>query len=860
VFVPTGLTRHAASLHTKLMLALAVLVALIAGGSAYFLIEREGDRRFLELDERATRIADLLSRSLAQPLWNVELKAIDRQLAALAPNPEVAQFSVIAVNYGPVATVNGPHRPDNPAGSVVRVRAIEYAQFEEFPAQKIGEVRVVLTRAVTQQAIAEARRAILAMVAAVIAAQYAMTFMLLKRMVRGPINRLEEMVDRIAGGDLNARCPVESGDELGRLARRVNAMADRLRDSTARLRESERKYRGIFENALEGIFQLDRSGRLREANPAMARLIGHATPADLMSAVNDHESTYLFTQVQTDTLFETLASQGQIAGLELQLTRRDSSPIWIQLNARGIGGTSGKPPCLEGLLTDITARKQALEELRNHRDQLEQAVRERTAQLVEAKERAEIASGAKSTFLASMSHELRTPLNGILGYAQLLKLDKMLGERHIAGLNVIQQCGEHLLTLINDILDSAKIEANKLELNVTDIPLAEFLRTIVEIIRVKATEKRLDFICDLAPDLPNWVRADAKRLRQVLLNLLSNAVKYTDRGQVSLRVRFSPPTRLCFAVQDTGIGIRADQLEAIFQPFEQAGEARRRLGGAGLGLAISRQYVRLMGGDIQVESRVGQGSTFWFELTVLVVEAEMTTVPPEGVMTGYEGPRKRILVVDDVTENRAVVVDMLSPLGFDMVEAVNGCEGLEKAHTLWPDLILMDIIMPEMDGLEATRRLRHLPAFKDVPIIAISASASREDEDKSLAAGGNAFLPKPVDLGGLLAQIAVLLKLDWTYELPGASPFPEPQTVEVRVAPPAQEMDILLRLAREGDMRGIVQQATHLAELDQRYLPFANQLRLLAQKYQSKSILSLVERYLERRQVPDTGLGTPSPG
>src|SRR3954462_1223059 len=318
-------TRHAASLHTKLMVALTVLVTLMTGGSAYFLIEREGDRRLLELEERATRVADLLSRSLAQPLWNVDIRAIDSQLAALAPNDEVAQFSVTAVNYGVVSTVNGPHGPD-PAG-VVRVRAIEYTPFDEFPVQKIGEVRVELTRAVTQQAIAAARRAILAMVAAVIAAQYVVTFVLLRRMVHGPINRLEEMVDRIAGGDLDARCPVESGDELGRLAGRVNAMAERLRQSTTCLRESERKYRGIFENALEGIFQMDRSGHLRDANPAMARLIGYATPAELMSAVNDHEGIHLFTQSQTNALFKTLASQGEIAAMELQLIRVNDSPI-----------------------------------------------------------------------------------------------------------------------------------------------------------------------------------------------------------------------------------------------------------------------------------------------------------------------------------------------------------------------------------------------------------------------------------------------------------------------------------------------------------------------------------------------------
>jgi len=843
------LTRHTASLHTKLMVALTVLVTLMTGGSAYFLIEREGDRRLLELEERATRIADLLSRSLAQPLWNVDIKAIDSQLAALAPNGEVAQFSVTAVNYGLVSTVNGLHGPD-PNG-VVRVREIEYAPFEEFPVQKIGEVRVELTRAVTQQAIAAARRAILAMVAAVIAAQYVVTFVLLRRMVRGPINRLEEMVDRIASGDLDARCLVESGDELGRLARRVNAMAERLRESTACLRESERKYRGIFENALEGIFQLDRGGHIRDANPAMARLIGYATPAELMSAANDHESGdhesgRLLTQSQTDALFETLALQGEIAGLELRLTRLDGSPIWVQLNARSIGDADGTPLCLEGLLTDITARKQALEELQNYRDQLEWAVRERTAQLVEAKERAEVASEAKSAFLASMSHELRTPLNGILGYAQILQRENRLDNRQTAGLNVIQRSGEQLLILINDILDFAKSEAGKLELYPADIQLARFLRTVAEIINVKATEKRLDFVCEFAPDLPDWVRADQKRLRQALLNLLSNAVKFTDRGQVSLRVSLSPPTRLRFEVRDTGIGIGAEQLEAIFQPFEQAGETQHRIGGTGLGLAISRQYVRLMGGDIQVESRIGQGSAFWFELELPVVEAKLTAALPEWVVTGYRGPRRKVLVVDDVAENRAVVVDMLGHLGFEMIEAVNGREGLKKAQALLPELILMDIVMPEMDGLEATRRLRQLPDFKDLPIIAVSASASIEDEEISLAAGVNAFLPKPVDLDRLLTQIALLMRLNWTYKLPGASPLPEPQRAEPLVAPPAQEMDILLSLAREGDMRGLLRQATRLTELDQRYLPFANQLHLLARGFESKAILRLVERHLEK--------------
>jgi signal transduction histidine kinase/DNA-binding response OmpR family regulator len=473
-----------------------------------------------------------------------------------------------------------------------------------------------------------------------------------------------------------------------------------------------------------------------------------------------------------------------------------------------------------------------------------------SAEANRAKVAAEMANQAKSRFLANMSHELRTPLNGILGYAQILLRDNTLSERQSAGLRVIQQSGEQLLTLINDILDFAKIEAGKQELDLTDIPLAKFLRIIAEIISVKAEQKRLVFICNTAPDLPSGIRADEKRLRQALLNLLANAVKFTDHGQVSLDVRFSPPTRLRFEVQDTGIGISEDQLESIFQPFEQGGEAQRRLGGTGLGLAISQRFVRLMGGDIRVESRIGQGSTFWFELDLPVVEAEMAAAPAKVVVIGYQGARKKVLVVDDVAENRALLVDMLGQIGFEMIEAENGSEGLEKAQTLRPDLILMDIVMPEMDGLEATRHLRQLPAQMEVPIIAISASTSGGDKESSLAAGANAFQPKPIDFGILLPQIASLLKLNWTYALPPAGPAQEHEAPGPLLAPPAQEMEILHRLAREGNMRDIVQRAAHLAELDERYRPFADQLRLLAKGYQSKAILSLVERHLERSPAP----------
>jgi signal transduction histidine kinase/CheY-like chemotaxis protein len=464
----------------------------------------------------------------------------------------------------------------------------------------------------------------------------------------------------------------------------------------------------------------------------------------------------------------------------------------------------------------------------------------------------------RSNFLAQMSHELRTPLNAIIGYAQLLRRDAhKLSEQQATGLATIHESGQHLLTLINDILDLARVEAGRLVLHPSAVHLDAFLQIVVDIMRVKAEEKGLAFSYELAPDLPASVAIDETRLRQVLLNLLGNAVKFTDSGMVSLRVCAAPgrggdaTTRLRFEVADSGIGMNAQQLARLFQPFEQVADLHRREGGTGLGLAISQQLVRLMGGNIEVVSEPGKGSTFSFELAVRVADSSPTIRQAPHTIVGYKGERKRLLIVDDVPQNRAMLQDLLQDAGFVVASATNGLECLVLLDTFKPDLILMDVMMPVIDGNETTRRIRRMPAWSSVPIIAVTASASREDEAACLQAGADAFLAKPVEHDALLRAIGKQLSLDWIV----GKQAPEPVALDIGeegdlIVPPAQEIEVLWQLTRIGSMREIRERAGYLRALDPAYAPFAARLETLAQGYHSKELAAFVARYRTEDAVP----------
>lgn len=442
---------------------------------------------------------------------------------------------------------------------------------------------------------------------------------------------------------------------------------------------------------------------------------------------------------------------------------------------------------------------------------------------------------AKNVFLANMSHELRTPLNGILGFTQILKRDQTLSPQQVNNIRTIEQAGEHLLLLLNNILDMAKVEGNKIELQITEFNFNDFLKAIVNLIKIRAHQKGINFIDKFQSKLPIAIKSDKTRLRQIIVNLLINAIKFTEHGSVKFKVSCHEE-KIRFLVEDTGIGIASDKLETIFESFSQLDPKNE---GAGLGLSISKNLVKLMDSTLNAKSTLGKGSVFWFDLALPEVKGLITRKVERNII-GFKGRSHKILVVDDNEIDRTILVNLLFLLGFEVIEASNGQEGIEKALLERPDLIFINLIMPVMDGYKACELIRQ--SSQHIVIIVLSTSIRHKDKPQ----GCDDFIVKPIRMENELFNVLIKhLKLEWIYDDIEVEPTAALAIEQgPLIPPPIEELKILHELAISGNMRRIQEQAKYIEQLDEKYVHFANKLSNLAQSFEDEKILALVEKEL----------------
>jgi CHASE2 domain-containing sensor protein/nitrogen-specific signal transduction histidine kinase/ActR/RegA family two-component response regulator len=489
----------------------------------------------------------------------------------------------------------------------------------------------------------------------------------------------------------------------------------------------------------------------------------------------------------------------------------------------------------------------ANEQLIDYSKNLEIKVVDRTAELATAKVAADAANSAKSEFLANMSHELRTPLNGILGYAQILQRSSQIEPKQQEGIRVIHQCGTHLLTLINDILDLSKIEARKLELMPAEFHLSTFLTGIGEICTVRAEEKGIEFHLDLPENIPMAIISDEKRLRQVLINLLGNAIKFTDQGRVTLRVRTidsipmaDPVTSLLrFQIEDTGLGMHPDQLEKIFLPFEQVGSAARRSEGTGLGLAISQRMIEIMGSSLQVQSQLGEGSLFWLDLQVPIAKGwENWADKTRANIIGIKGIQPTVMAIDRQAKYHAVVTQLFASLGCQMVGQELLDTTLESIRQHRPSILVMDL--EHQGNPELLQSLREDAELQNLLVFACSANVFQRDRQHSLDLGANDFLPQPIQISDIVKLLEHHLQVDWIYETAGSDPsFPRLESISA--TPDMMMLEQLYHLAMMGDLDAIADSLGRLQKMDSRFETFVSQLQVHVDGFQTKKIRELLQ-------------------
>ena len=636
----------------------------------------------------------------------------------------------------------------------------------------------------------------------------------------------------------------------------------RLRRAESEARESEQRFRILVEHAPEAIVVYDLDlDRFIDANSSAQRMLGLSRGELLNKGPFD-----LYSAEQPDALPLGLM-------VEEHLRRAmQGEPILVERNVRRADGTV--IPCevrlvrlpMEGRrlvrsgIVDISERKHSEQELLGYRDHLEELVQQRTAALSVAVTEAESANRAKSVFLANMSHELRTPLNSVIGFSQMMADSSSMFEEEKHNLAIINRAGHHLLTLINDILELSKIEAGRMQLQTGPVDLNGLLDEVLEMVRMRSGDQGIALRLERA-NVPPLVRLDGAKLRQVLLNLLSNALKFIEQGSVTLslhcQAREGGQVALSFAVRDTGSGIAEQDLERIFEPFVQADSAVAQAG-TGLGLTISREFVRLMGGELAVESALGEGSVFRFSLHAPVVQRPAVAVPAPGRVARLP-PAQRgraVLLVDDDENCRKLLAGLLAPLGFQLQEAAGGVQAQALLAARRYDIVLSDWRMPDLDGLALTRWLRAQAHLSQPRLVIMTASAFEEEKQEALAAGADGFLRKPMEQEHLFAMLEQQLGVRFqraqgdAAEAPGRQGAPA-EALDLRQAMlqlDAVERQALLESVQALDLR---RSAIVLAGVATRWPQLAGQINAMLELHQYQPLCALLLQAARETQGAD---------